>query len=98
MRSTVKRSSTVRRQTAGSISPTRPTAATNSSKVSQTKPVLPSSTTSGTEPWRSATTGVPVAMASIITRPKGSGQVMGKTNALACANSSRLRASLTSPS
>ena len=60
--------------------------------------MTPSSTTSGTEPWRIATTGVPQAMASIITSPNGSGHVMGKRNACACANSSRLRSSLTSPS
>ena len=45
-----------------------------------------------------ATTGVPQAMASIITSPNGSGQVMGKRNALAPANSSRLRSTVTSPS
>ena len=98
MRCTVKRSSTVRRHTAGSISPTRSTAATKSSKSSTTNPVTPSSTTSGTEPCRMATTGVPQAMASIITSPNGSGQVMGKRKACACANSSRLRSSDTSPS
>ena len=86
----------LRRQTAGSISSSRPTAATISSTSSQTKPVTPSSMTSCTEPLRSATTGVPAAMASIITRPNGSGQRMGKTKARAPANSSRLRASVTS--
>src|SRR5947207_13876744 len=37
-------------------------------------PVMPCSITSGTEPLRKAITGVPHAIASIITRPKGSGQ------------------------
>jgi hypothetical protein len=36
------------------------------------KPVIPSSTTSGTEPLRIAITGVPQAIASIIARPNGS--------------------------
>jgi hypothetical protein len=43
------------------------------------KPVSPSTTTSATEPRRSATTGVPHAMASIITMPNGSSQRIGKT-------------------
>ena len=34
--------------------------------------------TCGTEPLRQAITGVPVAMASIMTRPNGSGQSIGK--------------------
>ena len=34
--------------------------------------------TSGTEPRRQAMTGVPQAIASIITRPNGSGQSIGK--------------------
>jgi hypothetical protein len=34
---------------------------------------MPSSITSGTEPERYAITGVPQAIASIITSPKGSG-------------------------
>jgi hypothetical protein len=42
------------------------------------KPVTPSRTTSGTEPRRKATTGVPQAMASIITSPKGSSHRIGK--------------------
>ena len=42
------------------------------------KPVTPSSITSGTEPRRSAITGVPAASDSIITSPNGSGQSLGK--------------------
>ena len=45
------------------------------------KPVTPSVITSGTEPRRNAITGVPHAMASIMTRPKGSGQSIGNNNA-----------------
>lgn len=41
------------------------------------KPVRPSSIISGTEPRLKATTGVPHAMASIMTRPNGSGQSIG---------------------
>ena len=41
-------------------------------------PVTPSTTTSGTEPARHATTGVPVAIASTIVSPNGSGQSIGK--------------------
>jgi hypothetical protein len=48
-----------------------------SSLPSTMKPVTPSSITSGTEPQRYAITGVPQAIASIITRPKGSGQSIG---------------------
>ena len=45
------------------------------------KPVSPSATTSGTEPLRQATTGVPQAMASVITRPNGSGHWIGNSRA-----------------
>jgi len=47
------------------------------------KPDLPLSMTSGTEPYRNAITGIPQAMASIITSPKGSGQSIGKSRASA---------------
>ncbi|MNY83581.1 hypothetical protein D3C86_2264500 [compost metagenome] len=46
-------------------------------------PVTPGSMISGTDPQFQATTGVPQAMASIITRPNGSGQAMGNSRALA---------------
>jgi ATP-binding cassette, subfamily B, bacterial len=46
-------------------------------------PARPSSTTSGTEPRLNAITGVPQAMASIMTRPNGSGQSMGTKRAMA---------------
>ena len=57
----------------------RATAATAPATSSTTKPVTPSVITSGTEPRRKATTGVPHAIASIITRPNGSGQSIGKS-------------------
>ena len=47
------------------------------------KPVTPSSMTSGTEPQRQAITGVPQAIASIITSPNGSGQSIGNSSAAA---------------
>ena len=47
------------------------------------KPVTPSVTTSGTEPRLNAITGVPHAIASIITRPNGSGQSIGTSSAIA---------------
>jgi hypothetical protein len=46
-------------------------------------PVLPCSMISETDPQRHAITGVPQAMASISTRPKGSGQSIGNKRALA---------------
>src|SRR5215831_874446 len=49
-----------------------------SASSSTMKPVTPFSTTSGTDPRRNAITGVPHAMASIITSPNGSGQSIGK--------------------
>ena len=75
----------------------RPMAAIAASSVSATKPVTPSSMTSGTAPRRKATTGVPQAMASIMTRPNGSGQSIGKSNAAAFFSRSVLASSLTSP-
>src|ERR1043166_5679493 len=50
---------------------------------STTKPVTPSSTISGTEPFPKAMTGVPVAIASISTRPNGSGHSIGNSRAAA---------------
>ncbi len=41
------------------------------------KPVFPSMMSSGTEPSRIATTGVPQAIPSAITSPKGSGHWIG---------------------
>jgi hypothetical protein len=49
------------------------------------KPVAPPSTTSGTEPEWYAITGVPHAIASIITGPNGSGQSIGNSSAAASA-------------
>ena len=51
-------------------------------------PVWPSATTSGTEPLRQAITGVPHAMASVITSPKGSAHWTGNNNAAAPASRS----------
>jgi hypothetical protein len=67
------------------------------SEVSQTIPVTPSTTTSGTEPRRSATTGVPQAIASIITMPNGSSQTMGKTRAAARESRSRFATASAGP-
>ena len=64
---------------------------------STTKPVTPSSTTSGTEPQRQPITGVPHAIASIMTRPKGSGQSMGNSSARAPHRKALLSASPISP-
>ena len=61
----------------------RSTALTASSSEVTMKPVTPWSTISGTAPQRHATTGVPQAMASIMTRPNGSGQSMGNRTAAA---------------
>lgn len=44
-------------------------------------PVTPSSMISGTDPRRQAITGVPQAMASIMTSPNGSGQSIGNNKA-----------------
>ena len=52
---------------------------------------------SGTEPRGYAMTGVPKAIDSIMTRPKGSGQSMGNSRARAPPRNSRLPASSTSP-
>ena len=45
------------------------------------KPVRPSSTISPTDPRGVATTGVPVAIASIITSPNGSSHWIGLSSA-----------------
>jgi len=47
------------------------------------KPVKPSSMISGTEPRLYAITGVPHAIASIMTRPNGSGQSIGTSSPIA---------------
>ena len=53
---------------------------------------------SGTEPRLKAITGVPHAIASIITRPNGSGQSIGNSSAMRAATGSPAsRASLISP-
>ncbi len=77
--------------------PIRARAATASASLETMKPVTPSSTISGTEPRFQATTGVPQAIASIITRPKGSGQSIGNRSARAPPRSSPFRVSSTGP-
>jgi hypothetical protein len=52
---------------------------------------------SGTERERNAMTGVPHAIASIMTRPNGSGQSMGKSSAAAPARNGCFASSFTSP-
>ena len=58
------------------------------------KPATPSSMTSATEPQRNTIPGVPHAIASIMTRPKGSGQSIGKSSADAPLSKWPLSASL----
>ena len=55
----------------------------------QLNPVTPWRTTSGTAPRLSATTGVPVAMASTMTMPKGSSHCNGMIRQRAVSSSSR---------
>jgi hypothetical protein len=83
MRVTEKRRSTCARHTLRSISGARAIASSSSASLSQMKPVRRCATTSGIAPQRRASTGVPHAIASIITRPKGSGQDTGNNNARA---------------
>src|ERR1700738_3973598 len=83
MRSTENRSSKHRRIQLRSRAAARGTADTALSTLSTTKPVSPSPITSGTEPLLNATTGVPLAIASIMTSPKGSGQSIRKSSAIA---------------
>lgn len=73
------------------------TASSAWSILSTTKPVTPSSITSGVDPDRNATTGVPQAIASIMTRPKGSDQSMGNRRARALPRNSAFWRSLISP-
>src|SRR6185369_2603581 len=68
-----------------------------SSSVSTIWPVTPLSTISGTDPQRKASTGVPQAMASIITMPNGSGQSTGNRRARAELRKFALARSLISP-
>ena len=59
--------------------------------------MTPSCTISGAEPSGEATTGVPVASASIITRPKGSAHCSGLSRATAEPSSSSFSAPPSSP-
>ena len=63
----------------GPARPLRRPPATAPWTSSTTNPVTPSIITSGTDPRRKATTGVPHAIASIITRPNGSAQSIGNS-------------------
>src|SRR3974377_753098 len=83
MRCTVKRSSKRRRTLSRDKCPSRSTAPIAPPTSSTMKPVMPSSTTSGAEPRLNAITGVPQAIASIMTRPNGSGQSIGTNNVIA---------------
>ena len=79
------------------IDPTFFTAAIISSFVFTLKPVIPSSITSFTEPALKPMTGVPQAMASTITIPKGSSHSIGNNKAFAFPNHSFFWASFTVP-
>jgi hypothetical protein len=83
MRRDVNRASKHRRTPARLTSAARCTADTASSMECTTKPEARSSMISGAEPWRQAMTGVPADIASIMTRPKGSGQSIGNSSARA---------------
>jgi hypothetical protein len=72
-------------------------AAASGRPLERRKPVTPSSTISGAEPTGVATTGVPVASASIITRPNGSAHCMGFRRANESPTSSSLSAQPSSP-
>ena len=78
------------RQAARSSWSIRPMASAMSATSRHRKPVMPSSTISGAAPSGKVSTGVPHAMASIITRPNGSGQRIGFSRARAPARSSQL--------
>src|ERR1017187_6417586 len=78
-----KRSSTCDRQSSGRSASVISTASTICSTVEHRYPVFPWVTTSGTAPSGRAITGVPYAIASVITSPKGSGQSMGNSMARA---------------
>ncbi len=93
----VKRCSNSRRQSVRFRFATRLMASTISSSVSHSNPVTPSRSTSGTEPRGRAITGVPQARASIMTNPKGSGQSIGNSNAMALPSRICFCASSTSP-
>src|SRR6516164_9298387 len=83
MRRTVKRSSKRRRTFSRDKCPSLSTVPIAPLTSSTMKPVMPSSTTSGAEPRLNAITGVPQAIASIMTKPNGSGQSIGTNNVIA---------------
>ena len=66
------------RQAGGWVGGIFSTAATDCAISATRKPVRPSCITALTEPQLKAIVGVPQAMASIMVRPKGAGQSMGK--------------------
>jgi hypothetical protein len=65
------------------------------SSAANVSPASP--TVSGSAAARAATTGVPQASASMITRPNGSGQSMGKSSAAALPRNSSFSCSSISP-
>ena len=91
------RSSTVRRHSAGSISPARSMSWANSDSWSARKPLRPCSMISGQGPRRVAITGVPQARASMAAVAPGSSQEIGISTALARPTSSSLPAPPTVP-
>ena len=86
MRPTVKRSSKARRHAARSSASRRPTAATRLARRSRrgSRSRRPRASRAPSRRAK-AMTGVPQAMASIMTRPKGSGQSIGNSSAGASA-------------
>ena len=97
MRAALNRSSNRRRTRSRSRRAACSTAAAASSTEPTTSPVTPWSTTSGTEPFGHAMTGVPHDIDSIIARPKGSGQSIGNSSAVALPRKAGLRTSSSSP-
>ena len=83
MRDALKRSRNLRRQRARSNDAVFSTAWAASSMSRTMYPVIPFSINSLAEPRLYAMTGVPHAMASIMTSPNGSGQLIGVSRATA---------------
>lgn len=97
MREASKRSRAAARQALRSSSGARSRAAASAGTSLRRCPVTPSSTISGTDPTGTATTGVPVASASTITRPNGSGHRRGFSRAQEPPSSSSLSRAPSSP-
>jgi len=97
MRSAEKRSLAARRQASGSIAPAWRIACAISRAFSTMNPVRPCSTISGSAPEGSAITGVPQAIASMLTRELVSGTRLGTSRQRAPASRRRLRATPAGP-